>query len=99
MVLKISFGGNYHSDYIYILNRINLKKNEIRDGFYNWIDNTEIEHPFWEYENGVRIGLNYRGDAIVYWLNNYILKGIKDKSRLVESFSNKKLDYNLLINL
>lgn len=99
MVLKISFGGNYHSDYIYVPNGINLKKDKIKDGFYNWIDNTEDEHPFWEYENGVRIGLNYRGDAIVYWLNNYILKGTKDKSMLVESFSSKKLDYDLVIKL
>lgn len=99
MVLKISFGGNYHSDYIYVPSEINLKKYKIKDEFYNWIDNTEDEHTFWEYENGVKIGLNYRGDAIVYWLNNYILKDTKDKSRLIESFSSKKLDYDLVIKL
>lgn len=63
MVLKISFGGNYHSDYIYVPNEINLKKYKIKDEFYNWIDNTE------------------------------------DKSRLIESFSSKKLYNDLVIKL
>ncbi|MGO1044329.1 hypothetical protein ACTPEO_16470 [Clostridioides difficile] len=63
MVLKISFGGNYHSDYIYVPSEINFKKYKIKDEFYNWIDNTE------------------------------------DKSRLIESFSSKKLDYDLVIKL
>ncbi|EOY7134167.1 hypothetical protein [Clostridioides difficile] len=99
MVIKVNFGGNYSPDYIYVPNEISLKKYEIRNEFHNWIDNTEDEHPFWCYENGVQIGLDYRGDAIVYWLNNYILKNTNDKARLIESFSNKKLDYDLIINL
>ncbi|HBH3640223.1 TPA: hypothetical protein KSK26_002058 [Clostridioides difficile] len=99
MVIKVNFGGNYSPDYIYIPNEISLKKCEIRNEFHNWIDNTEDEHPFWCYENGVQIGLHYRDDAIVYWLNNYILKNANDKARLIESFSNKKLDYDLIINL
>lgn len=99
MVIKVNFGGNYSPDYIYVPNKISLKKYEIRNEFHIWIDNTEDEHPFWCYENGVQIGLHYRGDAIVYWLNNYILKNANDKARLIESFSNKKLDYDLIINL
>ncbi|MCI9974876.1 MULTISPECIES: hypothetical protein [unclassified Clostridioides] len=99
MIIKVSFGGDYNPDYIEVPSDINLKKYEIRDKFYNWIDNTEEEHPFWEYENGIRIGLNYRGNAIVYWLNNYILKDAKCKSKLIESFSNKSLDYDLMIKL
>lgn len=46
MIIKVSFGGDYNSDYIQVPNDINLKKYEIRDKFYNWIDNTEEEHPF-----------------------------------------------------
>ncbi|KPI48368.1 hypothetical protein KW95_13890 [Clostridioides difficile] len=99
MIIKVSFGGDYNTDYIEVPSDINLKKYEIRDKFYNWIDNTEEEHPFWEYENGIRIGLNYRGNAIVYWLNNCILKDAKCKSKLIESFSNKSLDYDLMIKL
>ncbi|NJI79914.1 hypothetical protein GSQ54_05575 [Clostridioides difficile] len=99
MIIKVIFGGDYNPDYIEVPSDINLKKYEIRDKFYNWIDNTEEEHPFWEYENGIRIGLNYRGNAIVYWLNNYILKDSKCKSKLIESFSNKSLDYDLMIKL
>lgn len=95
MIIKVSFGRDYNPDYIEVPNHINLKKYEIRDKFYNWIDNTEEEHPFWEYENEI----NYRGKAIVYWLNNYILKDAKCKSRLIESFSNKSLDYDLMIKL
>ncbi|MCC0697276.1 hypothetical protein [Clostridioides sp. ES-S-0048-02] len=98
MIIKVSFGGDSSSDYIYVPSEINLKKYEIRDEFYNWIYNTEDNHPFWYYENGIQIGLDYRGDAIVYWLNNYILNNTNDKSKLVESFSNKKLDYDLIIN-
>lgn len=100
MIIKAIFGYENDCDYIYCPENISISKSEIKQAFYNWIDNTEDEHPFWVYEDGFK-GLNYRGDAIVYWLNKYIIndKESIDKAKLLDSFSSKILEYDLKFKL
>ena len=97
MIIKAIFDHENDFDYIYCPEDISISKYEIKQAFYNWIDNTEDEHPFWVYEDGNK-GLCYRGDAIVYWLNKYIIDGRKN-AKLLDSFSSKKLEYDLKIIL
>ena len=98
MIIKAVFDHENDFDYIYCPENINIPKSEIKELFYNWIDNTNEEHPFWYYENGEPIGKCYRGDAIVYWLNKYIIND-KDNAKLLHSYSSKNLDYDLIIIL
>lgn len=97
MIIKAIFDHENDFDYIYCPEDISISKYEIKQAFYNWIDNTEDEHPFWVYEDGNK-GLCYRGDAIVYWLNKYIIDG-SENAKLLDSFSSKKLEYDLKIIL
>ena len=100
MIIKAIFDHENDFDYIYCPENISISKSEIKQAFYNWIDNTDDEHPFWVYEDGMK-GLSYRGDAIVYWLNKYIIndKENREDAKLLDSFSSKKLDYDLKIKL
>ncbi|MBP3905672.1 MAG: hypothetical protein J6D12_01005, partial [Peptostreptococcaceae bacterium] len=92
MIIKAVFDYENDFDYIYCPEKnISIDKSQIKDRFINWINYTEEDHPFWCYENGELMGKCYRGDAIVYWLNKYILidKESRDKSELIEVCSCK----------
>ena len=97
MIIKAIFYHENDFDYIYCPENISISKSEIKQKFYNWIDNTDDDHPFWVYEDGIK-GLCYRGDAIVYWLNKYIINN-KEDAKLLDSFSSKHLEYDLEIRL
>lgn len=97
MIIKAIFDHENDFDYIYCPENISISKSEINQKFYNWIDNTDDDHPFWVYEDGIK-GLCYRGDAIVYWLNKYIINN-KEDAKLLDSFSCKHLEYDLEIRL
>lgn len=101
MIIKVMFEGNGDYDYVYSPNNLKIKKNQIKESFYRWIDESDEEHPFWCYENNKRVGLCFRGDAIVYWINKYLLinEYSKDKAYLIESFSSKSIDYDIKIHL
>lgn len=100
MIIKVVFDSENDIDYVYCPEEIAISKSDIRQNFYSWIDHTDEEHPFWIYEDGIR-GLCYRGDAIVYWINKYILKNknSSDQARVLESFSSNHLKYDLKIRL
>ncbi len=63
MIIKVTFGDYREYDYVYSPNNIGLKKENLKDNFYEWIDNTE------------------------------------DKSYLIESFTDKSIDYDIKISL
>ena len=95
MIIKVTFWDSLN-DYIYCPDEVDI---DIKEEFYKWIDHTDEIHPFIKYDEVVGMYKDYRGDAIVYWLNKHILKDNQDKSSMIESFSDKKLKYNLLIEL
>lgn len=101
MVIKVIFDCENDFDYIYCPDNISVDKDKIGKLFSEWINNTNEKHPFMYYENGEFIGLCYRGDAIVYWLNKYIInsKDNEDNAKVLDSFSFKNLDYDLKIVL
>ena len=101
MIIKAIFDHDDDIDYIYCPENISIPKDKIKQLFYNWIDNTNEEHPFYYYEDGELMGKCYRGDAIVYWLNKYIIndKENRNNAKLLDSFSSKNLDYDLKIKL
>ncbi|MBQ9013215.1 MAG: hypothetical protein IJ094_06595 [Bacilli bacterium] len=101
MIIKAVFDHEGDFDYIYCPENISIEKSKIKELFYDWIDNTNDEHPFKCYENGEFMGLCYRGDAIVYWLNKYIINNEydKDNAKILDSYSSKDLNYDLKIIL
>jgi len=56
---------------------------ELASEFDNWIHDRNIDHQYWRYSNGEKFGVCYRGDAFIYWLNNYHLKNNVEKVQLV----------------
>ena len=62
-------------------------KEVLRRKFLNWIYNPQNKHGFWFSvvdKNGKRIvGLKYRSDAFVKWLNLRILKAENEKARVI----------------
>lgn len=66
MIIKVIFENDKDFDYIYCSNNISININE----FSNWIYNDKT-HPFWVYEGNNVLGVDYRSDAIVYWINKY----------------------------
>lgn len=101
MVIKVIFDCDDDYDYIYVPQDINMPKHNIERKFYKWIDNPKEDHPFWEYDDEGEKALCYRGDAIVYWLNKYIINNKEngDTAKLLDSFSSKNLEYDLEIRL
>ncbi|MEG1411748.1 MAG: hypothetical protein RSD36_18090 [Terrisporobacter sp.] len=96
MIIKVKFEGDF--DYIYCPENIGIN---IKEEFYNWIDFTTDEHPFLKYDDEFGAYLDYRGDALVYWLNKYILtdKNSDDEAKVIKSFTNENLKYDLEIPL
>ena len=101
MIIKAVFDHESDFDYIYCPENISIEKSKIKELFYDWIDNTNDEHPFKCYENGEFMGLCYRADVIVYWLNKYIINNEydKDSAKILDSYSSKDLNYDLKIIL
>ncbi|CEK40089.1 hypothetical protein [Paraclostridium sordellii] len=95
MVIKTIFECEGDFDYIYCPDNIKFDINK----FFTWIYEDET-HPFWAYNSdGSREGVEYRGDAIIYWINNFVIEKSQEKSYMIKSFSNENLDYDVLVNL
>ena len=88
MIVKVKFEYDNDVDYIYCKNT----KIEV-ESFIKWISEDK-SHPFWEFD-GEEYGVNFRADAIVYWLNKYK----NDNAYIIESNTDKKLNHDLLIIL
>lgn len=61
MVIKVAFEYDNDFDYVYCTNSIDIDINS----FYKCIYEDKT-HPFWVYEDGKALGVDYRGDAISY---------------------------------
>lgn len=60
-----------------------LKK--YRNKFDEWLYDKNIDHPYWVYSNGKKECVAYRGDAFVFWLNEFVFKNCEKKAELLES--------------
>ena len=95
MIIKIKFEYESESDYIYCPDGFMINMNK----FFEWIYGDK-EHRFWVYDElGERLGVEYRSDAVVEWINNNIKLSIEDKSYIIDTFSNKNREYDLQIEL
>ena len=90
MIIKVIFENDKDFDYIYCSNNISININK----FSNWIYNDKT-HPFWVYEGNNVLGVDYRSDAIVYWINKYK----NTSSYVLKDFSNENMSYDLMIKL
>lgn len=52
--------------------------------FTQWLFDKKNDHQYWSYKNGEKNGCCYRSGAFVDWLNNFVLHGDEEKSRVLE---------------
>ena len=64
-----------------------LKKYE-RD-FDKWIHDRRIKHGYWERDGKRILGVNYRADAFVEWLNTFVFKEEREKAKVLETAANE----------
>lgn len=61
----------------------------LRRKFWKWISNQSIKHKYWVVYNcndGIqRVGLHFRGDAFVEWLNTKYLKNNSEKAYVLQT--------------
>ena len=55
--------------------------------FYKWMFDKSNNHSYWVREEGKEPYCSYRGDALVFWLNNYYLDDSVEESRLIEQWA------------
>ena len=60
-------------------------RKELQLQFLDWLYDTSNLHPYWVY-HGKTLGVSYRSDAFVHWLNEFILKDCPEKASLLEQF-------------
>jgi hypothetical protein len=65
----------------------------LQSTFHKWLFNEANEHPFWLFKNGKKSGCCYRGEAFVYWLNNYCLDAGGKPALLAEQWA-ECIDYD-----
>jgi len=54
-----------------------------QDKFFEWLYNKNNDHDYWEYENGKKSCLCYRADALIEWLNTFVLD--EEKAYMIKS--------------
>ena len=54
-----------------------------QDKFFEWICDESIDHQYWHYVNGRKIGLAYDVDVFVEWLNSAPLKDYIEVAKVV----------------
>lgn len=90
MVIKVVFEYDNDFDYVYCVNNIDIDINS----FYKWIYEDKT-HPFWVYEDGKVLGVDYRGNSISYWINKFK----NNESYVLKSFTNENIEHDLMIKL
>ena len=90
MIIKVVFEYDNDFDYVYCKNNIDIDI----DDFHKWIYEDKT-HPFWVYENGNALGVDYRGEAISYWINKFK----NNESYILKSFTTEEIKNDLLIKL
>lgn len=93
MIIKVDF--DYDADYIECPDHMDIET--LMVDFNKWIGDPSVNHPFWTDEH--HIALYYRADAIVYWLNEVILKENESKAKLLEQMAReeKQFDYAIVL--
>lgn len=93
MIVKVDF--DYDADYVYCPDQLDMET--LVKQFNEWIYDPAIVHPFWIDEG--HIALCYRGDAIVYWLNQCVLLGSNDKAKMLEEMvqEERQFDYTIVL--
>lgn len=57
---------------------------ELAHEYLAWLYDEGIEHPFWRYENGQKVGAQRDGESFVLWLNRVVLTGTGMEAQLLE---------------
>lgn len=94
MVVKIKFDNDFEFDYIYYPDFFKFNV----DNFFKWLYENK-SHPFWVYdENGELEGVDYRSDALVYWINECI-NDFDNKAYIIKEYTRENIDYDLIVSL
>jgi|GEM_PF-4012818 len=85
MIISLMFGDD-DFDIVELPKEITQEKLcELHEEFFQWLFDKDNDHPFWVLQQGEKQYCDYRGDAFVYFLNQYD-KFSPEISRLKQSF-------------
>lgn len=59
------------------------KKNKLSDRFIKWLYDKDNDHGFWDSKKSV---VNFRSEAFVFWINQFVLKDSKEQAVVLEKF-------------
>ena len=66
----------------------------LRTEFLRWLYDRKNPHRYWVKMGSVQ-GVCYRSDALVEWLNGYILRDTSEKAVILEQHISRDICYNL----
>jgi len=71
MIISLMFGDNDY-DIVELPEAVTDERLcELQEEFFRWLFNKDNDHQFWVSEGGEKKYCEYRGDAFVYFLNQY----------------------------
>ncbi len=85
-----------NADLIEVPQSVIDNKDKLQKQFYRWIYNKNNNHQYWVHTIDISgkpfVGLMYRSDAFVDWLNKKVLNSSTEKAVIVETNTTKDID-------
>ncbi|MED1793701.1 MULTISPECIES: hypothetical protein [Brevibacillus] len=89
MIIQVHFSA-HDFELISCSAKVGRDIHRLRREFLAWLYDAQIDHPFWEYHEGEKFAVNYRSNALVYWLNRHRFQTGVAKAKVIRSSEKPK---------
>ncbi|MDR7313843.1 hypothetical protein [Brevibacillus nitrificans] len=89
MIIQVNFGPHDY-ELICCSAKAGRDIHRLRKEFLAWLYDVQIDHPFWEYQDGEKFAVNYRSNALVYWLNRHRFRSGAAKAKMIGTSAKPK---------
>ena len=83
MLLLVVFGPD--GDIIDVPQSVIENVGKYQNEFFKWLYDKSIDHKYWWYENGEKVGCDFRSEAFVEWLNANPLRETQEKAKVTSN--------------
>lgn len=83
MRMLVNFSIN--ADIIDVPQSVIDNRKALQSCFFDWLYDTGNNHKYWRMLDGT-MGVMYRSDAFVEWLNEFVLKDSTEKASILEQY-------------
>ncbi len=83
--MKVVIAFEYDADIIEMPDTPVDSLKKYKKGFDKWIQDRRIKHGYWERDGKRILGVNYRADAFVEWLNTYVFTEERERAKVLET--------------